>query len=257
MHNLALEHYGIDADYLPLQLRPDEIGQFAAWINRDSFRGCNITIPYKEEMVPLVDSLSEAASRLGVINTIIPDNGHLTGDNTDLYGFMNPILDLEHLIEGGRAVVFGTGGASRAVVAGLEQLGVEEIVLVSRNPRGKQAPERNALIHMADYNQWQAFAEEASIFVNTTPVGMSPNSEVTFFEEHDAALFADSICYDLIYNPQMTRFLRLAEEEGAVVVNGLDMFIAQGSHSFELWTGRPFPEEKVRDAIIRHFNSTR
>lgn len=253
MHQIALDHYGIDADYKPLELKPDEIGRFSAWINRDSFLGCNITIPYKEEMMTLVDSLSAAASEIGVINTIIKKSGMVMGDNTDLHGFIDPIADLSHLIEGGRAVVFGTGGASKAVIAGLEQLGVEEIVLVSRNPRGKQLPERRVHTELVDYHQWQAFADETAIFVNTTPVGMHPNVDSLFIDEVDSELFGDSICYDLIYNPQMTRFLKLAEKEGAVVINGLDMFIAQGSRSFELWTGKSFPEKKIRKALINHF----
>lgn len=253
MHQAALTHAGISADYLALELEPHEISSFAAWCNRDSFLGCNITIPYKQQFMALVDEMDPAAEQIGAINTIAKHDGKVVGYNTDLFGFINPIEDLAHLIEGGRALIFGTGGASKAVQAGLTRLGVEEIIFVSRNPAGKITEDSDLFVRTVDYSQWSSFADEASIFVNTTPVGMHPKVDQLFFDERDTHYFADSICYDLIYNPEFTRFLQLAEQEGAVVINGLDMFIQQGSRSFEIWTGNPFPVEKIRSLLHSYF----
>ncbi|TVR28929.1 MAG: shikimate dehydrogenase [Balneolaceae bacterium] len=254
MHQTAIDYHQLNAVYAGLHLEHNEIAEFAAWCNRENFLGCNITIPYKELFLKLVDRVDNDAQEIGAINTIVKQNGGLTGYNTDIIGFMEPVLDLQHLFEGGRAIVFGTGGASKAVKIGLLKLGVREIVFVSRNPAGKTTSDHRAHIEFVDYHQWQSYAEEAAIFINTTPVGMHPNVDEIFIDRRDATLFEDKICYDLIYNPVMTSFLKEADRAGAVVINGLEMFIQQGNRSFELWTGKTFPVEIIEQKLNHHFH---
>jgi shikimate dehydrogenase len=256
MHTIALNHYGLDAEYHALQLMPNQVTEFIALCNRDQFGGCNITIPYKQLLLDIVDELSEEAAEIGAINTIVKDAGKLIGHNTDVYGFVTPIEDLVELINGGRAIVFGTGGASKAVKSGLIQLGIEEIIFVSRSPSKRGFKDDSVHIEVVDYSQWTAYAEEASIFVNTTPVGMYPNEDELLIQPDDAIYLKGKICYDLIYNPIMTSFLKLAENAGGVVIDGLDMFICQGSRSFELWTGKQFPVKLIKEQLIRHFSAS-
>lgn len=254
MHNIALKYHGIKAEYIALQLQMEDITDFAAWCNRDSFLGCNITIPYKEMMLEVVDELDNSVKDIGAINTIVRESHKLVGYNTDVYGFVSPLSGLEEFISGGRAIVFGTGGASKAVKTGLIQLGIEEIIFVSRNPSIRNSSGDSPLIKTVDYFQWQSFAEEASIFVNTTPLGMYPNIEDSALYERDAFLVDGKICYDLIYNPVRSSFLQIAEHAGAVIINGLDMFVQQGNRSFELWTGKSFPSEIIKEELISYFD---
>lgn len=250
MHNRALEYHSESADYLALNLLPNEIDSFAAYCNRESFRGCNITIPYKQQFLELVDHIDDSAKEIGAINTIVKESGSLVGFNTDLFGFMSPILDFADVISEGIAVVFGTGGASKAVLAGLIEIGVEEVVFVSRNPATVHIEHQHAHINVVGYSQWQAYADEVSILVNTTPVGMYPQTNHSMIEDVDVDLLEGKICYDLIYNPEMTKFLRQAESVNGVVVNGIEMFIQQGSKSFELWTGKRFPIDIIKSTLL-------
>lgn len=251
MHNTALQHYSMDATYYAVDVFPDELTSFIAWCNNDQFLGCNITLPYKRQLFDLVDRRGEAAEMIGAINTISKDNGELAGDNTDIFGFLHPLEPLSDLIENTEAIVFGTGGASGAVVHGLKSLGVEKIYLVTRNP-GSKHTETN-FIEYIGYSQWASVTENASIVVNTTPLGMHPKTHQSPVRDSEAYLLKDKICYDLVYNPQETRFLRQAKPHAERTITGIDMLIHQGSRSFEIWTGKGFPADLVKDELTNYF----
>lgn len=255
MHRKAIQFHGINAGYHAVDVRADQIADFAAWCNRDEFLGCNITIPYKQEFLKLVDRVDPAAEEVGVINTIVKEAGGLAGYNTDVFGFLAPLQEDLNQLEGERALIFGTGGASKAVKTALLQSEFEELVLVSRKPPAQDSAEHDKRCITIGYDQWPAYAEEAVLFVNTTPVGMYPDTDGLFIDPgpEETKLFEGKICYDLIYNPLQTRFLSMAEEAGAKTINGLEMLILQGSKSFELWTGKSFPVELVRKELIRYF----
>lgn len=255
MHQTALDHYGLEADYIALDLTPRSVGSFAAWCNKPSFLGCNITIPFKETMLPVVDQLDTDSDLVGVINTIAKIDGNLKGFNTDVFGFIKPLENMLEYIEGQRVTVFGTGGASKAVQAALVQSGVKEIIFVSRNPIRNQVKISAVHTVTVDYSQWQSYAEECTAFINTTPVGMLTDVDNVLINDTDGALLSEKLCYDLIYNPAKTPFLALAEKNKAITLNGLEMLIQQGSRSFEIWTGQPFPLTKIRTVLKDSFKS--
>lgn len=254
MHQAALDHYGIHAKFIALDLPQHQLHEFIPWCNHDNFLGCNITIPHKEAFNEIVDEIDAFASEVGVVNTLVKRNFKLIGYNTDVFGFLEPLKSHLTNIEFSRAIIFGTGGASKAVKTALESEGFEEIIFVSRNPYQKSIFSENSTIRTVDYNQWQSLADETDLFVNSTPVGMYPNSDQTFLRDDEAGLFEGKICYDLVYNPLQTEFLKQAEKNGALVINGLDMLIYQGSKSFELWTGKSFPIDKIRQKLKAHLN---
>ncbi len=249
MHQTALDHYGIDAAYIALDLSQSQLHEFISWCNHDNFLGCNITIPHKEAFNEIVDEIDPFAKEVGVVNTLVKKNYKLIGYNTDVYGFLQPLKPFLHETTYSRAIIFGTGGASRAVKTALESEGFEELIFVSRKPHRRNIYSEQTSIKIVDYNQWQSFASEAELFVNTTPVGMYPNSNKTFLRDDEAKFLEGKICYDLVYNPLKTKFLQLAEAHGANCINGLDMLIYQGSKSFELWTGNEFPVDKIRNKL--------
>ncbi len=255
MHNLALRHHGIEAKYVAVDLNPKSIADFTSWMNRDSFLGCNITIPYKRQLFPLVDSVSPEAEAVGAINTIKrnPEGTELSAFNTDIYGFQKPLEEYRDKLDYGRAILFGTGGASLAVQYALEEQGFEEIIIVSRTPDRIQPPAGNSFTRVVDYSQWQEFADEACLIINSTPLGMGKYSESSVVNQQDADYLMDTVCYDLVYNPMETKFLKLAKTSGAVTINGLDMLIYQGSRSFEIWTGYTFPFDLVKNELLTHF----
>lgn len=256
MHNIALLHHAIDAAYVAVDLEAQFLSGFTAWMNNDSFLGCNITIPYKQQLLTLPDHLSEEAETLGAINTIAKINAgtELKGYNTDIYGFQQPLLRFKNMLDYDRAIVFGTGGASLAVQYALWDLGFEEIILVSRSPDRATPLKNHRNVRLVDYTQWQEFAIESSLIVNTTPLGMGELKDESVVQPPDSELLENKLCYDLVYNPLNTRFLQLAAAAGATTINGLDMLIHQGSRSFEIWTGYSFPIEIVRRELLTFFN---
>jgi shikimate dehydrogenase len=245
MHSIALKYHKIEADYLAVDLEPSDISSFTSWINKDSFLGSNVTIPYKSQFLEVVDELEETAASIGALNTIVKSDGTIKGYNTDVYGFLKPLENYIERLNGESVIVFGTGGASKAVIYGLRQIGVEQIVLVSRNPGSIN---RDGLL-LCNYSNWQAYAEESVMMVNTTPLGMYPDTNQSPVREQEANLLEGKLCYDLVYNPLQTTFLKLAMKFHAETIGGLDMFIAQGAKSFELWTGKNFPVSKISEAL--------
>ena len=193
-------------------------------------KGLNVTIPYKEEIIPYLDKLSRKAEEIGAVNCIkITKKGNLKGYNTDVFGFkksLKPLLKPNHT----KALILGTGGASKAVAYVLEKLGIE-YKYVSRNPQKDE-------FSYPDISQ--AIMEEYTLIINTTPLGTFPNIEQC--PEIGYEYFSDThIAFDLIYNPSETKFLRLAKEKGATTKNGYDMLVFQAEKSWEIWNKPPNP----------------
>ncbi|MAL16347.1 MAG: shikimate dehydrogenase [Balneola sp.] len=238
MHNTALDHHGLKASYHAVGVRNSEISTLIAHFNRLEFLGANITIPYKETLYDAMDTLGMEAAQIGAINTIVKRDGKIVGENTDEYGFRVPIEEYEDELAGERAIIFGTGGATKAICYALREMGIEEIVMVSRRPG--QYDERSDIV-MCNYENWSAYAEDSAIIINATPLGMVPNTDASPVKDHEAEVLAGKICYDAVYNPRETKFLKQAEDVDGIPIGGLDMLIYQGAKSFKMWTGQEFP----------------
>lgn len=189
------------------------------------FDGCNVTIPYKESIIPHLDELTDEAKAIGAVNTILNDGGKLIGHNTDSFGFHNsikPFLTNEHE----RAIILGTGGASKAAEYVLKTIGLN-IIFISRNPSAENE------FSYEDVNE--NMIKACKLIVNTTPVGMHPN-ESELIELPYMSLTPSHLLVDLIYNPVKTRFLEEGEKSGATILNGLTMLKEQALKSYEFWS---------------------
>lgn len=249
MHNTALQHYKMSESYHAIDLLNSELNDLAVFLNWETFLGANITIPYKQTIIDYLDRLDPSAEKIGAVNTIVKQNNGLTGYNTDYDGFLSPLKKYKDEIAGGGAVVFGTGGASKSIVRALLDFGIKMVYLVSRTPERISWVKEINQIEVISYHQWISLAEETQLIVNATPLGMHPNVDKSPVRNTEKEWLADHICYDIVYNPLRTKFLRQAEDAGATTIGGLEMLIEQGSRSFELWTGRTFPMEKVKNKL--------
>lgn len=187
-------------------------------------KGLNVTIPYKQEIIPYLDKLSRKAEEVGAVNTIkITKKGLLKGYNTDVYGFkksLKPLLKPHHK----KALVLGTGGASKAVIYVLEKLGLE-YKIVSRNPEVNQ-------FSYSDITQ--EVMQEYTLVINCTPLGTFPNIDPC--PELNYEYFTDKhLAFDLIYNPAETTFLKRAKQQGASIQNGYQMLVFQAEKAWEIW----------------------
>ncbi|CAI2767661.1 shikimate dehydrogenase family protein [Flavobacterium collinsii] len=202
-----------------------EINYFTELVkNNPDLKGLNVTIPYKEQVIPFLDKLSKKAALIGAVNTIkFTKSGKLKGYNTDYYGFkksLEPLLEPHHK----KALILGTGGASKGVAFALDELGIL-YTFVSREAKE----------NMIDYNLINATTfDNFQIIINCTPVGTSPNIEAC--PDIPYEFFTDKhIAYDLIYNPAETEFLKRAKKKGAIIKNGHDMLIFQAEKAWKIW----------------------
>ncbi|MBQ2433696.1 MAG: shikimate kinase [Clostridia bacterium] len=213
-------------DYRLFELEPDEIEGF---LNTPGLKGLNVTIPYKRDVIPFMDELTEEARNVGSVNTIVFRNGRKIGHNTDVYGLYHMAKHAGIDFRNKKAVVFGSGGASRAAVYAAKKMGAREVVVVSRTGENNY---ENLHLH-----------EDADILINATPVGMYPNPEGAVV---DPARFEKAVgCMDLVYNPRLTDFLRLSRQAGKLAVNGLSMLVAQAKQAEE-W----FLDTEIADSEI-------
>jgi shikimate dehydrogenase len=245
LHNQASDELGLNYVYLPFSLKPDYLEDGINAIRAFNIRGVNVTIPYKEGVIPYLDELDPLAEEIGAVNTIVNTEGHLKGYNTDMAGFQHVLEKRSFKIEGKTAVIIGAGGASRAVGIALCQKGIKKIYLINRTEEKAlrllrdwqmKYPEIEFASVELKYDQYKSIIREADLLVDTTPVGMTPEIDVEPVISPEA-LHSKLLVIDLVYNPEETCLLKAADDSGAEAVNGLEMLIYQGIESFRLWTG--------------------
>lgn len=261
IHGYWLEKLGLDAEYRACHVTADSLANYIAERRRDpDWRGCNVTMPHKQTVVPLLDRLEIGAELIGAVNTVTPRrNGMLIGSNTDGAGFLEPLrpwLAKEHLFRMAR--VLGTGGAARAIVAALAEEGIV-VVLAGRDPAKARAlldeidpeGEHHAvdIAHFADPTDF-AFDDRAGcldLIVNASPLGMAGQPPLKFDFSHAPP---GSVVYDIVTHPLDTEFLKAAHAAGFRTIDGLSMLIGQAAIAFEKFFGVA-PPRNDGDAELR------
>ena len=221
-------NYGI------FEVEPENLEDF---VRHGDWAGLNVTIPYKQDVMAFCDEISPEAARIGAVNTLVRRNGKIIGYNTDYTGFRMTVEQSGAPAAGAKCIVLGSGGASKAVIAVLEDLGASEVVVVSRD--GKTG---------CDYQQMKQLHQDAVIMVNTTPVGMYPNTGVS--AAYPGAFWKLEYVFDVVYNPLRTNFLCQARKSGMEGFNGLKMLVGQAKASAEYFLNCTIPDEAV-DVIER------
>jgi shikimate dehydrogenase len=250
MHNAAFSELGLDFVYLPFLVKKESLKGAIDGIKALNIRGLSVTQPHKVEVMELLDNIDPLAEKMGTVNTIVNDNGILTGSNTDADGFLQGLLERGIKPAGKNVVVLGAGGASRAVSFILADRGANLVILnrLLELDWAESLAERISdyfsvrveALELKRDNLKKAIGE-ADILVNTTSVGMSPDIDNTLVDSD--LLKPGLVVYDVIYNPIKTRLLIEAEKAGATIISGLDMLVFQGVIAFGKWTGENAPVE--------------
>ena len=218
IHNYLYNKNGIDASYSLIEVEENGLRKCIEDLKNNVYSGYNITIPYKQKIMAYCDELTEASKNIGAVNTIYLKDGKVIGDNTDYLGFITELESYNIDVFGQKIYVLGNGGASKAICYALKKIGGTPII-VSRNGEGISYHE------LENINYYP-------VLVNTTPVGMYPDINGCVIEEH--LIKRAGVCIDLIFNPQVTKFLSYAN----CGYNGLLMLIFQALHAVELWQQR-------------------
>jgi shikimate dehydrogenase len=253
LHGYWLKRYGIKGFYIPMDVAQADLAAVLRMLPKMGFVGANVTIPHKEAILQIADVISDRAALIGAANTLIfRKDGKIQADNTDGAGFIaNLRQNAPHWVpNSGPAAVFGAGGAARAVIAALIEVGVPEIRLANRTRARADAlrSDFGAKVHVQEWVQADAMIDGAATVVNTTSLGMTGKPDLVL---PLGSLSPQALVTDLVYTPLKTQFLIEAEERGATVVDGLGMLLHQAAPGFERWFGqRPEVDEATRAAVM-------
>ncbi|MDQ1238424.1 MAG: shikimate dehydrogenase [Thermodesulfobacteriota bacterium] len=255
IHNSAFLDLKMNWIYVPMEVSPRALSTALEGLKALGFKGANVTVPFKEDVLSLVDSLSEEAACIGAVNTLSIVQGRLRGDNTDWLGFLHDLKERSISTGGKKALVLGTGGVARAVVYAL--LKAEAFVLIY----GRDRPKAEALanhfggrfpessIESASWDHVKGFGADIDILINCTSLGMPPYADMSPWPQ-DVRLPRCELIYDVVYSPPSTRFLECARNKGIQAVNGLGMLVYQAAESLSLWTGVEAPLKIMRKAAL-------
>ena len=259
MHNAALKAAGVNGIYMPLHVHPEPLQAAIRGIVALGYRGVNVTIPHKEQVMSYLDEIDESARLIGAVNTIVNKDGKLIGYNTDGIGYVRSLKE-EAVpdLAGKRIAVLGAGGAARGVIYALALEKPERIHILNRT--AERAIELAADLRAHGLGEITGSGMEeaavvlasADIVINTTAAGMHPH--VDDVPVDPALIRADAAVSDLIYNPLETRLLRESRLRGCTVHGGLGMFVYQGAVAFEHWFGIQAPVDTMRQAVLNSFD---
>ena len=260
MHNEAFAKLGLDYAYLAFEVDNDTLEDAVKAIRALKMRGSNVSMPNKTVVHKYFDNLSPAAKMCGAVNTIVNDNGVLTGHITDGIGYMQSLKDNNIDVIGKKMTIVGAGGAATAIEVQAALDGVKEISIFNIKDKFWENAEETvkkinentnckaALYDLVDLDKLKEEMEDSYLFVNATGMGMKPLEGQTYIP--DKSFFRpDLIVTDVVYAPRETAMLKMAKEAGCKTMNGLGMMLFQGAAAFELWTGQEMPIEYMKEIL--------
>ncbi len=267
MHNAAYEEMGLDWCYVAMPCEGKNLERITQALRYLDYKGLNITIPHKQEVLKACNKLTKIANDIQAVNTLIPEkNNQWIGANTDVEGFLTPLKD--HNLIDKNVVILGCGGSARAVVMGLSSLNINKVTIVSRNESTLNVFIKNMSnlllkkeisIEGINYKKFNVseHIQEADLIINTTPIGMNSKKiqqeNVPLGNEIWDCLSKKTILYDLIYTPRPTKWLKIGQQKNCFTIDGLDMLVEQGAFSIRLWSGfNDIPVQIMKSSAEKH-----
>ena len=254
IHSAALQSCSLKGDYSLFPIHPEDkqsLEDLLSRIRSGEIHGLNVTIPHKQNVIPFLDELTPNAKSIGAVNTIYFRNDKLIGDNTDAPGFL---ADLKRLIDSTAfsfqpsALVLGAGGSARAVVYALLNDGWNVILAARRMEQANELARQFEKVNIMEFNLQTFQHLNVQLIVNTTPLGMTPNTDQSPWPEN-LPFPTDAVIYDLVYNPRETKLVRDAHAQGLNATTGLGMLIEQAALAFEIWTNYNPSREMMRASV--------
>ena len=243
LHGYWLKQYQIQGTYEKIEVAPEQLADFVRALPQ-KYAGCNVTLPHKETILPLMDELDDAARSIGAVNTVVVKGGKCIGYNTDAFGFASSLLEQAPEIVRGHALVLGAGGAAKAVVVALKKLGFAKITITNRSEHKLAA----FALPSIPWHEREHVLSNVDLLVNTTSLGMKgqPPLEISL-----DMLPPHAVVCDIVYKPLETHLLKQASQRGLVVVDGLGMLLWQAVPAFEMFFGlRPQVTDELRREVL-------
>ena len=243
LHNFWIKKYNIKAIYEKVKLEKNEIKEIIYELKENKIDGINITIPFKKDVIPYLDEMTDIAQETQSVNTIFKKDNKIIGENTDVYGFSEAIKLSSFNPKNKKALILGAGGVSPSIILALKKMGVSVISLSNRTKQKAEDLKKSfPFIKIIDWGE----TVKSDLIVNATSVGIKANDEIKL----DFSKIGGQLFYDVIYNPPQTNFLSKAKELGKKTENGKNMFIYQAFKAFKIWHSvNPEVNNQVRDLI--------
>lgn len=264
IHNITIELKKLDYIYLPFDVPAANLRNAIKGMKALNIKGFNVTIPHKENIIQYMNNVSEEASIIGAVNTVVNDLGKLSGYNTDAHGVLETLNPFKDEITNEQAVIVGAGGAARAVIYTLiRQFKPKKIWLINRTEQRAESLKEYFSTKMKydDFKTKELFPpdivdilSDSKLIVNATAVGMHPDVDDTI-TTLSSSFKKDQIVFDVVYNPLKTRLMKMAEAEGAKTIDGLKMLVYQAAKAFELWTGENMPTDEVQKSLESYISN--
>lgn len=258
IHNRAFQYLNLNYIYIPFDVLQQDLPKAVEAMKSLSFRGFNVTMPHKREIMAYLDEVSEDARIIGAVNTVVNQNGKLVGYNTDGKGYVQSLEDEGIYVKDRTFVIAGAGGAARSVAVQLALDGAKKITILNRTIEkahdiaqviGKSIPNVHIEVNCLENKILAKTVEEADVLIHSTSLGMYSMRERSIIED-ERILPSNLVVSDLIYNPAKTKLLQQAENRGCKTINGLGMLIGQAAIAFELWTEVAMPIGYIKSTVF-------
>jgi len=246
MHNAALERSGFDYVYVCFPVKPENLRDAVQGIRSLGLVGCNVTIPHKEAIIPYLDELTSDAQKVGAVNTIVNNEGRLTGYNTDVYGFLRSVEEKGISLQKARLVMIGAGGVACAISIGCALNGAESVTLMDIVPEKAltlsikvktAAPDVEVNLVAPGSDAMIRALKQACVVVNATPLGMKQDDPLPLTQDQMDHVPKHALIFDAVYHIKGTKLGQAACKRDMTYIGGLDMLLYQGMRAFEIWTG--------------------
>ncbi len=255
MHNAALKELSLDYVYVAFNIPPNDLKKAVLGFKMFNIKGINVTIPYKETIIPYLDEIDPLAEKIGAVNTIKNEGKYLIGKNTDASGAKRALLDAGCEITGKKALILGAGGAAKAVSFAISE-DLDAVYIANRTEKraiklAKDLTNKTTIKAVGknmSINTLKNLVNDVDILINTTPLGMYPDIEASPISEE--ILHKNLFVLDIVYNPLETRLLKEARKIGCKTLGGLDMFVNQGALAFEWWTGKKPNLNLMKEKVV-------
>ncbi len=257
MQNAAIKHLAVDYIYIPFSVKSENLATALTVFLSIGVQGFNITIPHKQSILPLLSDITQTAKLVGAVNTVWRTETGWQGTNTDVIGFLAPLKSFSKNWQTISPIILGNGGAARAVVVSLAELGCPQIHVVGRDQNKLDKFKQSWLNHefkveiiVQTWDKLSDILSETELLINTTPIGMSLYRDRS---PMDSSLWKkitnQAIIYDLIYTPSPTQFLKEAKEQGLITIDGSAMLVYQGATALELWLQQSVPVDVMSRSL--------
>mgnify|MGYP001477746624 CR=1 FL=1 len=254
IHNAAYRELQIECTYIAYRVPQGELASGIESLKKIKIAGFNVTIPHKIEMIKYMDNVDENCRKIGAVNTVLNDDGILRGFNTDMDGFLEPIKRKEIPIKNSKILLLGAGGASRAIVAGFQKEGANDIVIANRTQeKGQKLAEFSNEIGLSSSSvcieEMEVLDSKFDFIVNSSSLGLKGEKNVipsTLMDEQTTV-------YDIVYKPLKTDLINTAKEKGCKIIYGYEMLLGQAIRSFEIWLDKKAPFDAMKRSILGGF----